>query len=194
MASIGSALTSRWRICQLCGRRFLGPKPSKAKLYCSPGCLRESRVLPVGRFWDHVDTSGGPHACWLWTAVRTSAGYGWMSVRGKQTYAHRLVLTLGGVTVPGCSHVMHLCDNPPCVNPSHLRVATNAANLADCVQKGRHQHGSGHWNAALTEADIVAIRRRCGEGERQCDVARDYGITAPNVSMIVAGKRWSHVK
>jgi len=33
--------------------------------------------------------------------------------------------------------VMHSCDNPPCVNPMHLRVGTQSENIIEAFIKGR---------------------------------------------------------
>ena len=43
--------------------------------------------------------------------------------------------------VPPGMCVMHTCDNPLCVNPSHLVLGTIADNNADCRAKGRHRGG-----------------------------------------------------
>jgi len=36
--------------------------------------------------------------------------------------------------------VAHLCDNPGCCNPAHLRWTTQAMNVADALAKGRHRN------------------------------------------------------
>jgi hypothetical protein len=35
-------------------------------------------------------------------------------------------------------HACHCCDNPPCVNPSHVWPGTRSENMKDCHAKGRH--------------------------------------------------------
>lgn len=41
-------------------------------------------------------------------------------------------------------HVLHSCDNPPCCNPAHLFLGTNADNTADRHAKGRDARGAAH--------------------------------------------------
>lgn len=90
------------------------------------------------RFASKVDASGGPDACWPWTAA-TNGVYGRIKGHGRELIgAHRAALMLAGVHVPPGAPVLHECDNPRCCNPAHLRVGTAAENVADAIARGRH--------------------------------------------------------
>lgn len=86
--------------------------------------------------------------------------------------------------------VMHLCDNPPCINPEHLRIGTQADNMRDMSSKGR---GPLPRNTKLTPDDVRAIRRRVATGEQHLPVAADYGIGRNQVWKIVHHQQWRHV-
>lgn len=48
-----------------------------------------------------------------------------------------------GADLNGDHVVLHSCDNPSCFNPDHLKVGTQADNMADCADKGRHPRWAG---------------------------------------------------
>ena len=171
------------------------------------------------RFWSHVDRSGGPEACWLWTAYRQRAGYG----QFDHTSAHRfsLELRLGRAIGPGM-FACHRCDNPPCVNPAHLFEGSAQDNVAD--RHAKRRDAIGLWNGRvthpertvrgdlhparripgfragtrngrhrLTEDDVRIIRQRLAAGVRWIDIAVEFGVAKPTVSHIAAGRTWQHV-
>lgn len=137
-------------------------------------------------------------ACWPWQGALHTQGYGrcWDGERGKVAYAHRLVYTLLVGPIPDGLDIMHTCDNPPCVNPAHLRVATHRENMLDKCAKGRANmpRGEAAGQAKLTEDQVRDIRRRVAAGETQRRVAAEYGISQPAVGYIVRRMTWSHVE
>lgn len=82
----------------------------------------------LDRFWSKVDTSGD---CWNWTASVTKQGYGQFSIGGRhghKLYAHRYSFELVNGDIPSGLQIDHICHNRKCVNPEHLRLATNKQN------------------------------------------------------------------
>jgi HNH endonuclease len=73
--------------------------------------------------------------CWLWLGF--GSPYGRLRVDGKTRRAHRVSFEAFNGPIPHGMAVCHTCDTPPCVNPSHLFVASQRHNIDDCVNKGR---------------------------------------------------------
>ena len=75
----------------------------------------------------------------MWKAGTAGRGYGqFYRSKNVPVGAHRYSWELANGRPPGAAHVMHSCDNPPCVNPAHLSVGTAADNMADKTAKGRN--------------------------------------------------------
>jgi len=63
--------------------------------------------------------------------------YGQLIYRGARLLAHRAsYLAFIGDIEPG-QVIRHTCDEGACVNPAHLRIGTQAENMADMVDRGR---------------------------------------------------------
>ena len=80
---------------------------------------------------------GAKDECWEWTDGCDGDGYGVVGAGGKTVRAHRVAWEVAHGPIPDGVHVLHQCDNPPCINPAHLFLGTQADNMADKVAKGR---------------------------------------------------------
>jgi hypothetical protein len=146
------------------------------------------------RFWAKVDRSGGPDACWIWTGYREDYGYGRFKVGGQNVKAHRFAFELNGGVI-GEMYVLHRCDNPPCVNPAHLFLGTNADNAADRAAKGRDadRRGAENGRAKLNEGAVIEIRALRDRGVPLHDISAMYGVHRSVVGRIVRRELWAHV-
>src|SRR3954470_5960578 len=138
---------------------------------------------PVERFWPKVERRGSDE-CWPWVGARQQTGYGilFKSSRPRRWHlAHRLSWELHNGPIPGGLHVLHRCDNPPCVNPAHLFLGTQADNNRDRGRKGRNGghkiRGAANGRAKLSPTDVAAIRRAYGDGATQVALAARFGVS-----------------
>lgn len=140
------------------------------------------------RFWSHVQKGPG---CWTWTAALDHHGYGRFWVGRRNVGAHRFALALETGDRPGMC-ALHSCDNPPCVNPAHLRWGTLKDNQRDVVERGRRSgtHAEA-WATKLTRADAEEIRRLLAEGESKERLGRMFGVSARMVAKIERGQSWA---
>lgn len=87
------------------------------------------------RFWSKVRKSDD---CWIWVGATADRKYGVFAVRsGQRILAHRWSYERVNGPVSAAAFVMHICDNPSCVRPDHLKERTRQENIADMVSKGR---------------------------------------------------------
>lgn len=66
--------------------------------------------------------------CIPWWGRMHTAGYGVLSLRGREVYAHRMVYEECFGLIPAGLQIDHLCRNRACVNPAHLEPVTHLEN------------------------------------------------------------------
>ena len=123
--------------------------------------------------------------CWLWTGTKNTYGYGIFLLPSEvQVRAHRYSYERVKGPIPQGLIIMHVCDNPSCVNPAHLRVGTKADNNRDCSDKDRRPRSTRHWNARLTDEQVRGIR---ADSRATAIIAKDYGVSSSHVYYIRKG-------
>lgn len=145
------------------------------------------------RFWMQVKSSRDN--CWEWLAYKIRGGYGSFRI-GRRTYlAHRISYSISNGHVPAGLYVCHRCDNPSCVNPSHLFVGTQTDNMADCARKGRAASRAGEFNgnSTLRVSQVLDVRSRVAAGESGASVARLYGVDRSTINDIIRQRTWRDV-
>jgi hypothetical protein len=157
----------------------------------------------AARFWSKVDRSGGPDACWPWTAGMFSTGYGAFKVDGRTLKASRMAYELSHGPL-GLLQALHHCDNPPCCNPRHLYAGTVQDNVRDRDARGRRPtgdqvpyenraRGSRHPDAALNETQVAQIRSELQRGCSYANLADRYGVSKGAIAFIARNRTWKHV-
>lgn len=142
----------------------------------------------LAKFWSRVDKKDAT-SCWLWLGGTNDAGYGQVWDQAKMAKAHRISWELTYGSIPEGVFVCHSCDNPPCVNPNHLFLGTNADNMHDMVVKGRSSHGIDKVDAKLNEEKVRHIRNSSMFG---WELAELFGVHTSTIYCARNRTTWKH--
>ena len=148
-------------------------------------------------FWAKIKR-GNDEACWPWLAYRTRDGYGQFTLRRRQFYAHRYAWEIARGSIPKGLAVLHRCDNPPCCNPKHLFLGSQADNALDMFQKRRGKvpetrDGEANNKAKLTRDQVLRIRKLHQAGTVTfTELARSFSVHRSTVAGIVHRRLWKH--
>jgi hypothetical protein len=158
-----------------------------------PSNMQLRRAI-IRRFWPKVDRSGGPDACWPWTATASRYGYFYFDPELEMVGAHRMAFTLCNGLLDEGDCILHVCDNPLCCNPRHLVRGSQLDNIQDRNQKARQSRGSAHAKAKVSEADVVQMRKlRAVNGWTYQRIAERYNLNNATAWRAINGKHWRHV-
>lgn len=149
--------------------------------------------------------------CWIWHGKKYPGGKRVIKsgrykgrVKIKLEYgvykhwpAHRFSWMAFNGAIPSGRLVCHHCDNPLCVNPSHLFLGSSEDNNKDAKQKNRHSFGERHPNHKLTDQIVKEMRLLYKPWDKDCSylgLAKRFNCAEGLVCDVVNGKRWQHVK
>lgn len=126
------------------------------------------------RLWAKV-IKGSPNGCWVWQGANVGRpGHGRIIHNGRLESTHRVSWMLANGPIPDGLWVLHICDNPPCVNPRHLYLGTALDNARDAVVRKRLRHPARSitrckWGHDYTPENTYRAPKT---GRRQCRTCR----------------------
>lgn len=181
------------RVCEQCKSVFFVPPSWQAHKYCSRPCRKKGVTTPaIDRFFTHLSKKM-PSGCIEWLGARSCEGYGYFNTGTGKSMSHRFSYDYFVGTIPDSLCVLHSCDNPPCINPTHLFLGTRIKNNADRDSKSRQSRGEGCPLSILTEVDVLEIRRKLAAGVPQPILAAEYHVSRGAICGINIRRTWKHI-
>lgn len=157
----------------------------------------------LNRFWSKVKVLPDTSKCWNWESSKVKDGYGSIRIGGKFYRSHRLSYFIYNKIDPLEMHVLHNCDNPSCVNPSHLFLGTDKDNRIDCVKKGRNakhinminydRKGEENGFSKLKKEEVTQIRRMRLDGNSSKYLSKEFNVSRSTINDIIYNKTWKHL-
>jgi len=141
----------------------------------------------IWEFWRQVDMSYNKTGCWLWLGKTWSRGYGYFTINNVQYSAHRVSYVLQKGKIINDLHVLHVCDNPPCVYPGHLFLGTQRDNSVDMARKARGSKQISHELVRL-------IKELSDRGVKKAEISRLLKIDVRTVFRALTSRRQEYAK
>jgi hypothetical protein len=182
-------------VCCECGDEFyVPPSHRKETVCCSRTCRAKAQTKwqtkdLSERFWQKVNKT---ETCWLWTGAMLKTGYGSIRVNHKAERAHRVAYELSVGPIQAGRILLHSCDNPLCVNPSHLRPGDKRENTNDAIARGQHATGERSARSKLSGNDVKIIKAAIAAGITGRSLAKTFSVDETTISHIKLGKSWKH--
>lgn len=140
-----------------------------------------------------------PNGCWEWQFAINIDGYGVLTVGSrkdktrKTVYAHRYSYKLFVDPDIDDFYILHHCDNPKCVRPSHLYKGTQLENMQDASNRGRLKpwdRSERNPSAKLNKKQVEEIYLSSKSIQ---ELAKDYSVNYETIRKIVNNISWISV-
>lgn len=129
--------------------------------------------------------------CRIWTGALNNMGYGatTLSAAGvrRSVYVHRLAYETFVGPIPPGMEILHACDRPACIEPTHLRPGTRKENAQEVSERQRHPR-------YLTPSQVAEIFERTDRGESIAAISRATGIPAGTISARRSKRNQEHAR
>ena len=149
--------------------------------------MAEEKVSPVVAYaWLTSFCTRQENGCLTYERARSESGYGVIRYDGKTWRTHRLAWHLVYGDIPAGLHLLHHCDNRPCLEMTHLYLGTQADNMRD-----KSERFQGFSRVTDDQALEIADRyehqhvRPRTPGNSCRELASEFGITEARVRKIV---------
>ena len=146
----------------------------------------------INRFLSKIELGENEQDCWKWHGTKINGGYGHFNMNKTMKLAHRLSYEYHNkCKIQEGMCILHICDNPECTNPNHLKEGTQLENIADKINKNRQNKGEQHRSAKLTNEKVKEIRVKYSNGNiTHMKLAKEYQVSQSTITQVLNNKYW----
>lgn len=178
--------------CECCGISFKKRNVDIRKTnhnYCSRKCFAIGiRTFNPVTFWE-MASRNNINGCLEWNGCINNNGYGKVRQNGKSKTSSRVAYELiTGVPIPDGMCVCHHCDNPKCIEPTHLFLGTHSENMHDMALKQRN-------GQKLSYVDVMRIRyQKVSENRKSSGITKPNGISERTIRRVLQKDEYGEYK
>lgn len=158
--------------------------------------IREFKSFPIikkrflAKFPKNYKEESMIDSCWNWEGAKSNK-YGEIWYGSERYRAHRMSYIVFKNPIRSDQLVRHTCDNPLCVNPKHLILGNQQANMRDCVERTRQ--GSQKLNEEAVKVIKWMLKYKPKRG-LATKLASLHNVTIGTISNIKTERIWPWVK
>jgi len=130
------------------------------------------------------------NGCWICDSHIGPEGYPSIRINGEKRRISRIFYEYIHGRIPKGMIILHSCDTPSCIRPTHLSLGTDLDNAIDRNNKNRQARGEHHGRSKLTAEMVKQIRQ---DGGTIRELGKKYGVSHSQIVFIKHKKQWKHV-